>query len=142
MEPTQVSVESFLAGVSEKRLDEARILIDMMQEISGETPTMWGPSIIGFGSLHYRYDTGHEGDMPRLAFSPRKANLTVYFDFGEGRHADELRVLGKHKQSVACLYINTLDDVDLDVLETMLEDSFAMTQQPYRYRGRDHTPQS
>lgn len=85
---------------------------------------MWGPSIIGFGTQHYKYDSGREGDMPRLAFSPRKASLTIYFE-GFDNYAQELKVLGKHKLSVACLYINKLTDINLDVLRTMLEKSFA-----------------
>jgi uncharacterized protein YdhG (YjbR/CyaY superfamily) len=85
---------------------------------------MWGPSIIGFGSQHYKYDTGREGDMPRLAFSPRAASITVYFE-GFDKYAHELAVLGKHKQSVTCLYINKLEDINLDVLRKMLEKSFA-----------------
>ncbi len=87
---------------------------------------MWGPSIIGFGSQHYRYETGHEGDMPRLAFSPRKASITVYFE-GFDRYTHELTVLGKHKQSVSCLYINKLADIKLDILRKMLEQSFALS---------------
>jgi len=122
-QPTGVSVESFLETVSEKRRAEAKILIAMMQEISGEKPHMWGPSIIGFGSEHYKYDTGREGDMPQLAFSPRKASITVYFE-GFDNYADELAAIGKHKQSVSCLYINKLDDINLDILRKMLVQSF------------------
>lgn len=123
-QPTGMSIEVFLKGVSDKRRQEAQKLIALMQEISGEKPYMWGPSIIGFGSQHYRYDTGREGDVPRLAFSPRKASITVYFE-GFGAYAQELAVLGKHKHSVSCLYINKLDDINMNVLRTMLEKSFA-----------------
>ncbi len=124
-QPTGVSVESFLESVSDKRREEACRLIPLMQEISGEKPYMWGPSIIGFGSQHYRYETGREGDVPQLAFSPRKASITVYFE-GFDTYADELRVLGKHRHSVSCLYINKLDDIDLDILRTMLKKSLAL----------------
>jgi uncharacterized protein YdhG (YjbR/CyaY superfamily) len=124
-QPTRVSVESFLESVSDKRREEARTLIIMMQEISDEKPRMWGPSIIGFGSLHYKYDTGREGDMPRLAFSPRKASITVYFE-GFDRYGEMLAKLGKHKHSVSCLYINKLSDVNLDILRKMLKQSFAL----------------
>ncbi len=122
-QPTGVSVESFLQTVSAQRRKEAHVLIEMMQAISGEKPYMWGSSIIGFGSMHYKYDSGREGDMPLLAFSPRKASLTVYFE-GFDKYADELTILGKHKSSVSCLYINKLDDIKLDVLRVMLEKSF------------------
>ncbi len=122
--PTGASVESFLQSVSDKRREEASRLIVLMQEISGAKPYMWGPSIIGFGSMHYKYDTGREGDMPVLAFSPRKASLTVYFE-GFDKYASELAALGKHKASVSCLYINKLADINLDILRKMLEQSFA-----------------
>lgn len=122
--PTSVPVEEFLATVPERRRNESADLIRMMREITGEPPTMWGPSIIGFGSQHYRYDTGREGDMPRLAFSPRKATLTIYFE-GFDRYGEELAKLGKHKTGVSCLYLNKLADADLDVLRGMLVTSYA-----------------
>ena len=127
--PTEVSVESFLKGVSEQRREEANKLIALMQEISGKEPCMWGPSIIGFGTQHYKYDTGREGDMPQLAFSPRKASITVYFE-GFDNYASELAMLGKYKHSVSCLYINKLADIDLAVLRTMLKKSFAHGSEP------------
>jgi uncharacterized protein YdhG (YjbR/CyaY superfamily) len=127
--PTGVDVEIFLETVSDTRREEAHALIAMMQEISGEKPHMWGPSIIGFGSQHYKYETGREGDMPRLAFSPRKASITVYFE-GFDRYGELLAGLGKHKQSVSCLYINKLADVKLAVLREMLEMSFALADKP------------
>ncbi|NHB83645.1 DUF1801 domain-containing protein [Tessaracoccus sp. HDW20] len=118
--PTEADVEAFLEGVPERRRDEADVLIDLMRGISGEEPVMWGPSIIGFGSQHYRYETGREGDMPILGFSPRKARLTLYFD-GWDRYSDQLARLGRHRLGVSCLYVNKLADVDLDVLREMLE---------------------
>lgn len=125
---TGMSIETFLDSVSDKRRDESHVLIKMMQSISGEKPYMWGPSIIAFGTTHYKYDSGHEGDMPLLAFSPRKASLTVYFE-GFDQYGDLLAKLGKHKLSKACLYINKLDDIEVDVLRTMLEKSFAASTQ-------------
>ena len=124
-QPTAVSVDSFLETVSDKRRQEARTLITIMREISGKEPQMWGPSIIGFGTKHYKYETGREGDMPQIAFSPRKASLTVYFE-GFDEYADELAKLGKHKRSVSCLYINKLSDIELDVLHNMIERSYAL----------------
>lgn len=118
--PTDVSVDQFLTTASEQRRSEAHQLINIMQAISGEQPIMWGPSIIGFGSVHYRHDTGREGDMPRLGFSPRKASITVYFSEGFDNYAGQLDTLGKHTSSVSCLYINKLSDIDLDVLRDML----------------------
>lgn len=119
--PTQYPVDDFLSTVGQKRQSEANTLIALMQEISSHPPVMWGTSIIGFDSVHYRYASGRQGDMPLLAFSPRKTSLTIYFSEGfEGRYEKELEVLGKHRTSVSCLYINKLDDIDLSVLEKML----------------------
>lgn len=124
--PTGKSVDKFLQGVDEDRYKDSYILIDMMKRISGENPTMWGPSIIGFGVKHYKYDSGREGDIPLLAFSPRKASLTVYFeDFDD--YQENLTRLGKHKTSKSCLYINKLSNVDLDELRVMLEHLYATT---------------
>ena len=119
-QPTAASVAEFLDGVAPRRQEESEKLIALMREISGNEPVLWGPSIIGFGSTQYRYESGREGDMPVLAFSPRKARLTIYFD-GFDRYAEHLARLGKHSTSVACLYMNKLDDIDLGVLREMLE---------------------
>lgn len=128
--PTSASVSDFLQTVSDRRRTEALQLISMMQKISGETPVMWGPSIIGFGSQLYRYDTGRKGDMPQLGFSPRKANISIYFAEGFDRYSDLLIELGKHKTSISCLYINKLSDIDLAVLSIMLLESFQLVTQP------------
>ena len=83
-------------------------------------PKMWGTSIIGFGSYHYKYDSGHEGDMCLIGFSPRKSSHSVYLPGGQAAYADELKKLGKHKVGKGCLYINKLSDVDIAVLKNML----------------------
>ncbi len=139
--PTQVAVVEFLAGVSDKRREEALTLISMMEEISAQPAVMWGPSIIGFGKQSYQYDTGRQGEIGILGFSPRKASLTVYFNEGFETYGEELARLGKHKISVSCLYINKLADVDLSVLKSMLEKSWkaatgqkAEPQTPEAYR--------
>ena len=120
--PTETSVEEFLATISEGRAAEARIIMSIMKRITGKPAVMWGPSIIGFGTAHYKYETGREGDVPQLGFSPRKAALTVYFMEGfVNTYENELSRLGKHKASKSCLYITKLSDVDLDVLTKMLE---------------------
>lgn len=129
-QPTTVSIDTFLEKVSDVRRDEARMLIAVMEEVSGEKPVMWGPSIIGFGTQHYKYDTGREGDMPRLSFSPRKAAITVYFSEGFGQYADELAKLGKYKQSASCLYINKLSEIDSKILRTMIDRSYALAAAP------------
>ena len=122
--PTEVSVADFLATVSDKRQQESKILIEIMQNISGEKPVMWGPSIIGFGLQHYKSEAGREGDMGILGFSPRKASLTIYFYEGFDRYGKELSQIGKHKFSQSCLYVNKLEDIDLKVLTEMLESSY------------------
>lgn len=127
--PTAASIESFLKTVSPTRQEETKTLIAMMKEISGLPPVLWGPSIIGFGTQHYKYETGREGDMPCLAFSPRKASITVYFE-GFDDYGDQLSRLGKHTSSVSCLYINKLADIDLAVLREMLEQSYKKGVQP------------
>jgi hypothetical protein len=118
--PTEVSVEGFIDAVDNPvRREDARAVLAMMGRITGQAPLMWGPSIIGFGSYHYRYDSGHEGDAPRLGFSPRKAQLVLYVLSQWPGQADLLARLGKHKTGSSCLYINKLADVDLAVLETL-----------------------
>ena len=119
--PTLASVDDFIASIENpRRRSDALTALKIYKEVTGLPPVMWGASIIGFGSLHYVYETGREGDMPAAAFSPRKAYMTFYV--GDKFHgADELYAnLGKHKKSVACLYINKLDDVDLDVLSEII----------------------
>jgi hypothetical protein len=118
--PTRTSVPAFLARFPEAVAKDARVLIAMMRRISGKPPVMWGPSIIGFGSVHYRYASGHEGDTCLVGFSPRKAGFALYlmcaFQGAEGL----LKRLGKHQRSVGCLYLKRLADVDLKVLEALI----------------------
>jgi hypothetical protein len=119
--PTLASVDDFIAKIENpRRRNDALTALKIYKEVTGLPPVMWGPSIIGFGSHRYVYDTGREGDMPAAAFSPRKAYLTFYVD-NKFEGAKELYAkLGKHKKSVACLYINKLDDVDVDVLHEII----------------------
>lgn len=125
--PTSVSVDDFIAGVEkpERRADAAAIR-ELMERVTGEPATMWGPSIIGFGSYHYRYASGHEGDAPRLGFSPRSAKLVLYVG-GFPEYEGLLSRLGKHKRSKACLYLNKLADVDVQILEEIAARSYAAT---------------
>ena len=129
---TEASVEAFLAAVEpEQRRIDGRVVLEMMARISGEPPKMWGPSIIGFGSCHYRYESGREGDMSRIGFSPRKAQLVLYLVDGFAGHAALLARLGKHSTSKSCLYIKKLADVDLAVLETLIAESFEYIRTTY-----------
>ena len=130
--PTEVSVADFIAAVENpKRRADAETLCALFQEISGEPPKMWGPSIIGFGSYHYRYASGHEGDAPRLGFSPRKAQTVVYVMSGFEGQADMIARIGKVKTSVACMYVNRLDQIDLGVLREMAVASLTQMRELY-----------
>ncbi len=119
---TEASVEDFLARVEPpQRVADARVLIDLMARISGEPPKLWGPSIIGFGSIHYRYESGREGDTPAIAFSPRKAELVLYVGASTPNIAALLPGIGKHKTGKGCLYLKKLADVDAGVLEAVVQ---------------------
>jgi len=125
-QPTQVSPDDFIASVDHPvRRADARVLLEMMTRITGETPKMWGPSIIGFGQYRYRYDSGREGDFLRTGFSPRKTSMVVYILPGYTGFGSILERLGKHKLGKSCLYINKLADVDLDVLEELIRAGLA-----------------
>ncbi|MGJ6980836.1 DUF1801 domain-containing protein [Aestuariimicrobium soli] len=125
-QPTDVPVDDFIAGLPARRQPEARSLIALMGEISGEQPVMWGPSIIGFGRKQYRYESGRSGEMGLLGFSPRAAKITIYVPEGFDHHTDLLPRLGKHSTSVSCLYLNRLDDADPAVLRELVERSYAL----------------
>ena len=126
---TKVSAVKYIAALeNEQRRKDGRELLTLMQQITGEPAKMWGPSIIGFGKYHYRYDSGHEGDIMIAGFSPRKASLVVYLGAIQEQQA-LLAKLGKHKASKGCLYINKLDDVDRSVLRKLIEVSVARTRQ-------------
>ncbi len=123
--PTDQAVEQFIDSVNhETRKADAWTILRMMHDITGDEPRMWGASIIGFGQYHYKYDSGHEGDMARIAFSPRKANQVLYVLDGFDGQQDMLDRLGKHKTGKVCLYINKLADVDEDVLKDIIRASW------------------
>ena len=121
--PSKISVAAFIDAITDQaRRADAKALVKLMQKASGEKPTMWGPSIVGFGSHHYVYDSGREGDMPLIAFSPRKAATVLY---GLGAAEALLPKLGKHTRGKGCIYIKKLADVDQKVLETMAAKAIA-----------------
>jgi hypothetical protein len=118
--PTKLSVAAFIGALAEPtRRADAKALVKLMQSAAGEKPKMWGPSIIGFGSCHYRYESGREGDMPLIGFSPRKAANVLYGLTGASDSKALLTKLGKHTTGKGCLYIKKLADVDQNVLEAM-----------------------
>jgi hypothetical protein len=122
---TDASVSAFIAGIEdEQKRRDSETMIEMMRRATGETPEMWGPSIIGFGSYHYRYESGREGDWLKVGFSPRKQNLVLYISDGFKEYGTLLGKLGKHSTGKSCLYIKRLDDVDQTVLEEMVDRSY------------------
>ena len=122
--PNDTSVEEFLAAVeNQRRRDDAYEVLELMKRVTGEEPVMWGGSIVGFGSYHYKYASGREGDWPVAGFSPRKQALTLYIMSGFREHDELMAKLGKHRTGKSCLYINKLEDVDTDVLEQLVRRS-------------------
>ena len=124
--PTEVSVAAFIEAITdETRRADAKVLVKLMQKASGEKPKLWGPAIVGFGSYHYKYDSGREGDMPLVGFSPRKAASVLYGLIGFSGADAMLANLGKHTTGKGCLYIKKLTDVDRKVLEALVVKSLA-----------------
>lgn len=125
--PTNASVESFIDAVEPaSKREDARVLDALFRKVTGEKPRMWGPTMIGYGQYHYKYDSGREGDHMRSGFSPRKAKHSLYL---MGRYCDEatgekvdglLEKMGKHTTGASCVYVNKLADIDLDVLEEII----------------------
>ncbi|MGZ3612108.1 MAG: DUF1801 domain-containing protein [Ktedonobacteraceae bacterium] len=128
--PNDQDVEQFLNSIDdERKRKDSFTILELMKQVTGMEPRMWGSSIVGFGSYHYKYESGREGDMILAGFSPRKQNLTLYnmSDF-EG-YDDLLKKLGKHTTGKGCLYIKCLDDVDLSTLKSLIEVSFKHVKQ-------------
>jgi hypothetical protein len=118
----EAGVTDFLNTIrDEARRNDAFALLDIMQEATREEPKMWGASIVGFGSYHYKYATGHEGDMCKIGFSPRKQNFSIYMQCRAGEHQDMFEQLGKHKMGVGCLYIKKLSDVNEKILKKLIK---------------------
>ena len=130
--PTKKSVEQFLKKIEHltKREDSIKIL-ELMKEVTKEKPVMWGDSIVGFGSYHYKYASGHEGDWPIVGFSPRKQNLTIYIMPGFDDYEEILKNLGKFKTGKSCLYINKLKDVDTQSLKKLISESVKYMKKQY-----------
>ncbi|GAB5536044.1 MAG: hypothetical protein Rubg2KO_22930 [Rubricoccaceae bacterium] len=124
--PTPDSVSDFIESIADpRRQREARQLVALLSDASGEPPVMWGKDIVGFGSYHYRYASGREGDWMVTGFSPRKTKLSIYLMDGVERHADELAKMGPYTNGVSCLYLKSLDGVDEEVLSDVVRASVA-----------------
>ena len=133
---TKVSVKDFIANVpNETRRADAQALQKLFEKVSGWKAQMWGPTIVGFGSYEYTYDTGHTGKMCALGFSPRSTNLVIYSGVDAVEAAPLLKGLGKHKISKACIYINKLADVDMAVLEKVLKAGLVTTKKLCKEKG-------
>jgi hypothetical protein len=130
--PTGASVEAFVQGIAdETRRQDCTTLLGLMRRVTGAEPAMWGTSIVGFGSYHYRYASGREGDWFVTGFSPRKRDLTLYIMAGFSDHDDLLERLGPHKTGKSCLYVKRLADLDLEVLETLVAASVEHMNEAY-----------
>jgi len=123
--PTDADVEAFVAAVEHPiRRRDAERLLALFEEVTGQRPVMWGPSIVGFGSYHYRYASGREGDMAAAGFSPRKAATVLYVTDGAESYPELFERLGPHRRTVACVYVKNLDELDLDVLREIIKRSY------------------
>ena len=135
--PTEVSAEAFIDAVEHPaKREDARVLDALFRKVTGEMPVMWGPTIVGYGRYHYKYDSGHEGDICRAGFSPRKAKHSLYLlgcgdDEDNAQFASLLARLGKHSRGKGCLYVNKLADIDLAVLEEMIALSWKQSLERY-----------
>jgi Domain of unknown function (DU1801) len=126
------SVIEFIESVdSPKKREDAYKLLDIFTETTSLEAKMWGPSIIGFGSYHYKYKTGHEGDAPLVGFSPRKAKISLYFAPGDSNREELLSKFGKHTTGAACVYINKVADIDVEVLKDLIKQSVVFLQKMY-----------
>ncbi|WP_404429069.1 DUF1801 domain-containing protein [Sutcliffiella horikoshii] len=129
---TDNSVIEFIETVeSPKKREDAYRLLEIFTETTGYEAKMWGPSIIGFGSYHYKYPTGHEGDFMLVGFSPRKAKISLYFATGDSKREELLERFGKHTTGKACVYINKVADIDVEVLKELIRQSVTFLQDMY-----------
>ena len=134
---TSKSVTGFITAVDdERKRKDSFQLIELITKQTGFEPKMWGPSIIGFGKYHYQYESGHEGDMPLVAFSPRSTAIVLYFCSIFEKKADLLQSLGKHKTSKACIYIKKLEDINLTVLKKMITNSIKQIKSDYPTKSK------
>jgi hypothetical protein len=131
-QPTRQSVAEFFNSIEdEQKRRDAKKIDKLFREVSGEKPVMWGPSIVGYGTYHYEYASGREGDFMRLGFSPRKQSLTLYIMPGFKRYDALLKGLGKHSTGKSCLYVKRLEEIDFDVLRTLAEAAWAEMDRKY-----------
>lgn len=129
---TDNSVIEFIENVENpKKKEDAYRLLDIFTEVTGYQAKMWGPSIIGFGAYHYKYASGHEGDAPLVGFSPRKAKISLYFTPSDSQREELLERFGKYTSGKACVYINKVADIDVEVLKELITQSVAFLKELY-----------
>ncbi len=126
------SVQDFLNSVEdERKREDSFTILELMRDLTGHEPVMWGASLVGFGTYHYKYESGREGDFFLVGFSPRKANLTLYIMAGFSEYESLMEKLGKYKTGKSCLYIKRLEDVDLPTLKELIKRSVAFISEKY-----------
>jgi hypothetical protein len=134
--PTKSSVTAFLNKIKDQQLrDDCFAILGMMQKVSNCEPVMWGSAIVGFGTYHYVYESGREGDTIVIGFSPRKQNISIYLMGGLNKVEDELSKLGKHKTGGGCLYIKSLSDVNVTVLKKVFAKAFKEARRKKAHTG-------
>lgn len=129
---TEQTVDAFLNKIDDETVRaDSHALVKLMKKVTGSPGKMWGSSIVGFGQYHYKYDSGHEGDMCQTGFSPRKQNFSLYLMAGAPGQAELLKKLGKHKAGKGCVYVKKLADIDLGVLESMIRNCVEYMKKKY-----------
>ncbi|MBP6300006.1 MAG: DUF1801 domain-containing protein [Arenimonas sp.] len=124
---TTASVDDYIAAIADElKRKDTQTLLDLLKKITGDTPVLWGDGIIGFGSYHYQYESGREGDMPLIGFSPRKREFAIYIMSGFEQLQAHLNKLGKHKAGKSCLYIKRLSDININTLSELMKESVAI----------------
>lgn len=131
-QPTDKSVKAFIDALDdEQKIADSYVLLELMKEVTGCEPKMWGPSIIGFDQYHYKYETGREGNFLKVGFSPRKRELSIYLMCSLEKNEELLSKLGKHRTGKSCLYVKKLEDIDMDVLRDLVQESVNFVDKKY-----------
>lgn len=131
-QPTDQSVKTFIDSLDDQqKIADSYSLVELMKDVTGCDPKMWGPSIIGFDQYHYKYESGREGDFLKVGFSPRKREFSIYLMCNLEKNTDLLNKLGKHRTGKSCLYVKRLEDIDLDVLRELAEKSVRYVDEKY-----------
>lgn len=131
-QPTDKSVKTFIDSLDDQqKIADSYSLLDLMREVTGCEPKMWGPSIIGFDQYHYKYESGREGDFLKVGFSPRKRELSIYLMCSLEKNKDLLSKLGKHRTGKSCLYVKRLEDINMDVLRDLVQESVKFVNKKY-----------